>query len=420
MRAIVVVFIVACTASALFVTAGRAAAAVTRPNALDRSVDAIPQAQLLREPAVALVDADRQEAAQRLMRWKAPGWLLMVLAQIAALAYFWRSGWGAALRDALRRRIRSEFWVRFCFGGSLAVIAKIAALLPTFYLYRVDRVMGISTELSRGFVYDWFVTLVVAIVASGLVAAIVLWLADRTHQWYVYSIAGVVAASVLVAYANPYVVAPLYNRFEPLRGARVQQFNTLVRAAGMNDVAVAVDDRSRRTQTARATVIGIWSSRRIVLADTLVAASAPAEIAFYEARELNGVKRDDPLWRGLFIALLAILGAALAIFVADRVGFRRDDDPVSRLALVGALLGCAFLLAVPAYCAYSRVEAARDDAYAVALTGNRAAAVRAMIRRADEHMEELCPSLLPTLFFEHSPPIAQRVAAFNGAADPCP
>ncbi|MGH8165084.1 MAG: hypothetical protein ACREP1_12205, partial [Rhodanobacteraceae bacterium] len=159
----------------LVVCAGGAALAGTaRPNALDRSVDSITVTQLLARPAAQLVDGDRQAAALRLQRYRAPVWLLMVFLQIAVLAWFWRSGRAAAWRNRLRRFSQSEFLVRFCFGASLVAIAKLAALLPQFVEYRLWRIMDISTQLFRAWLGMWALDTILAMAIAGLIAAVVL------------------------------------------------------------------------------------------------------------------------------------------------------------------------------------------------------------------------------------------------------
>jgi Zn-dependent protease with chaperone function len=389
-------------------------AALQRPNATDKRVSAIPSAALLAKPAQALVDPDRQAAAARLVRWKAPGWIVMVLAQILALAYFWRSGGAAAWRERLRRSIGSEFVVRFLFGASLAAIAKFAALLPDFYLYRVDRVMELAGELSRAWAIDWVLNLLGAMLLAGVVAAIVLWLADRTHQWYIYTLLGFIGVCLAIAWSGPSLFDPIFNHYVPLQMADRPQLRALIARADLGDLPVVVEDRSRRAQTQSARADGLWSTRRIVLSDTSIAGSTPEELSWYVALELGHVADGDLLRVALLQALILILAVALGVFVADRIGFRRDDDPVSRLALVGAIFGGVFFLAVPAYNVGLRAMEAQADVYAAKLTQDPGAGVRALVRTADENLQGVSPGPIDTLFFERTPPLSQRIAALNG------
>ncbi|HEY5257180.1 MAG TPA: M48 family metalloprotease [Candidatus Baltobacteraceae bacterium] len=402
----------------LFLCALPAYAGPVRPNALDARASALATQQLLSAPAATLVDPDRQIAAARYVRWRIPGFLLTFLVPIGLLTYFWRSGLAAALRDRMRARL-AEFGVRFCMGAIVAAIAWIAALLPQFYLYRIERIMGISPQIWPSWALDWLGTFAVAVVATGVVAAVVLWLADRTHQWYLYTMLAVVVGEVLYAYVAPASVAPRYHDFRAPRAAIAARLQALETKAAVSGVPIVVADRSRQSPTDDAFVVGAGPSQRIVLTDSLVRAGTPGEIAFLTARAIEHVVDEDQVRRALVAALLVIIGMALAVTLADRVGFRRDDDPVSRLALVGALLGCTYLVALPVYQSYLRSGEGRVDMAAVALTGDRASAVRAMIRRADERLEPLCPNTLTMLYFQRTPPIAVRVAAFNGTPANC-
>jgi len=414
MRAILGAACAVFIAAIVCMSARPACAALARPNATDKRVSAIAQSTLLAQPARLLVDPQRQAAAARLVRWKAPGWIVMVLAQILALAYFWRSGAAAAWRDRLRRGIRSEFAVRFAFGASLAGIARLAALIPDFYLYRVDRVMELSGELSRAWAIDWIVGFAGAMLLAGVVAATVLWVADRTHQWYIYTLFGFVAVSLAIAWGGPALIEPAYNHYAPLALSYRPQMAALVAAAAVGDVPIVVEDRSQRAQTQSARYDGLWSSRRIVLTDTVVAGSTPQELNWYVALELAHVAAGDLWRRALLQALILIFGAALGVFVADRIGFRRDDDPVSRLALVGAIFGGVFFLAVPAYNVGLRAMEAQADRSAIRMTHDPGAGVRALVRTADENLEGVAPGPFAMLFFERTPSIAERVAALNG------
>jgi Zn-dependent protease with chaperone function len=354
------------------------ASAEMRPNALDVRVDALPRSALLTEPATRLVDRARQAAALRRAHWTVSGFVLIQLFEVTALFYLWSSGGAAALRDWLRRRIGREWNVRFLFGAALALVARLAAFLPSFYIYRVDHALDLTTELTRFWALFWIFHTVVAMIVAGLIAAIVLWLVARTHQWYLYTIFGILAASVGWSYVSPYLAS---------------SDSHLVRA--------------RNGLTAR-------------LREPLIVGRTPAEIEYEVAYEVGHIEHGDRLSIALIEGGVIIIFAALAVVIADRIGFRRDDDPLSRLAIVGALLGLVYLAAVPVRNAALRSYDFGADAYAVALTRDPAAAVRELVRTGDQRMEEVCPELTATLFLYTAPGIGARVAAINHVPSGCP
>ncbi len=406
---------------ALCVLLGAAAplqAAVLRPNAVDRRVSAIPAARLLSQPASALVDPNRQAAAARYTRWRIPGFLAEALLPIFLLVYFWRSGAAARTRDALRARMRSEFAVRWCFASLLTVVASVAALVPNFYLYRIERVMGLLAERNYLWALDWLCTMVVAALVVGVAAAAVLWLADRTHQWYLYTVAGIAAGAIVVAFLNPFAFAPLTHRDETISPLRASSYYAAERGVGMS-LPIVVRDRSVRSQTGDASLVGLWTSRRIVLSDTLIAGATSGETRFYVALEAARASQGDPLRSVLFDVAIAVLGIALAVFAADRWRFRRDDDEVSRLALVGALIGCAYLIVTPLYNVGARAMEGQAAVTAAASLDDRASAVRAAVRAADQGMLAICPGTFARLYFTDAPPAAALVSAYNGSAPSC-
>jgi STE24 endopeptidase len=396
-----------------------AAAALERPNALDRRVDALAQTALLAQPATALVDPARQSAALRRAHWTLVGWVLIQLFAAAALFYLWSSGGAAALRDWLRRHFRYEWIVRFLFGAALALVARLAAFVPAFYLYRVDRTLDVTTELTRIWGLWWVFHTLVGMIVAGVIAAIVLWLAERTHQWYVYMIIGILAASVAWSYAAPYLQPPGSRAYPLHNAALATQLDALLVRAQLPHVPVMVEDIGN-APFGGAVVLGVGGSRRIVLRERVIAGNTLPEIRYVVAYELGHIMHGDLLSIALIEGGVIIVFAALAVVIADRIRFRRDDDPLSRLTIVGALLALVYLAAVPVRNAALRSYDFDADQYAVALTGDPAAAVRALVRTADQRMEEVCPEQSATLFLYASPGIGARVARINRVPSACP
>ncbi len=395
-----------------------AEAALLRPNLLDRAVDSLAAAALLGKPAVALVDPARQAAAIRLEHWLLPGFFIAILAQVVALAYYWQSGTAARVRDRLRRAVPSEFVARLLFGASLALVARAAALLPEFYLYRVERAWSLSDQLLRTWGSRYVVNTLVAMLATGIVIAVVLWLVDRTHHWYLYTTAAIFATSIGLVYLNPLLIAPHIETFAPLPVSAQRIVTSLETRAQVHTPIVMQAQQGLRQDSAY--VLGFGPSTRIAVGDTLIAVASGRELAFDIANELGYVAMHLA-WRvALANAIFLIVGAAIAVTVADRVGFRRDDDPVSRLALVGALLGLVYLVVVPIDNTMLRGMSLDADRYAVALTGDRAAAVRSIVRDTEQNMHEVCPDIMTRLFMDDTASPAARIAAINGVPADCP
>ncbi len=357
----------------------------------------------------------------QLRRYTRPLFLLWALSQIALLYYLWSSGWAARLRDGLKRSIRSVTLLRFVYGAALAACAALAAFPAALIHYRVERAFGLSAETSGTWLHNGIVTVGIQAVSVGLIVAFVLALVDRARLWYLYAMAGLFVATLAMAFLEPIVVAPLFDRFIPLPPASSLQtpLRALERKARVSAAPIFVGNYSRRSSVAAAEISGFGPTKRIELGDTLLHSATQGEILFVTAREIGHYVRGDGFRLSLFWTFLFILCVALGVVAADRVGFRRDDDPLARLALALAFVGLAALLVTPIYNGYSRMLEERADAFGLELTGDRASAVRSFVRTADESLEPLCTSLPVLLYFYNSPPLGARIAAVTERANPC-
>lgn len=395
---------------------------IGRPNALDAEVTAIPAARLLHAPAASLIDPARAAAALHLQQFRTPLWVVMMALEIGVLAWFWNTGRSARLRDTLRAAVRSEFAMRFCFGALLAGLARLSALVPQVLEYRYMRILDLNDVLLRSWLVEWFSATLLAMAIAGAIAAVVLWLADRTRQWYIYTIAAVMGCTLLVSYANPVAIAPAYTHFMQsawLEGTGLQA--AVARLEGLTGVrAPIVQARtSPRSKIGRSYVMGWGGTQRIVVTDTLWAAATPGELEFVIARGLAWVQANTGLHVALVEGAFLVIGTALAVLIADRIGFRRDDDPVSRLALLGAIMGCVYVIAMPFYNGYLRSVERTTDAAAIALTHDPASAIRLEVRHADQALMPICPNPFAYWYLDAHVSPGTRISDLQGAPDYC-
>ncbi len=396
--------------------------AVAATSFVDSRVTALTRAALLSRPGSSLVDARRQRVAVRFRRYSRPLFFAWSLSQIGALFYLWASGRAARLRDALRKRIGPIFPMRFAYGALVAYLSAFAALPAALVRFRFDYIYGMTSEKSIDWPRDGFTGATLDALLVGAIVACVFALVDRTRLWYLWAMAGLCALTLLTAFLEPVVTAPLFNHFRPLAATSPLR-KPLVRLearAGIGNAPIEVADFSRRSHAIVADVAGFGPTKRIVLGDELLSVATPGEVLFLTAREFGHYAHGDDFRLSLFWTLLFIVCTALAVVLADRMLFRRDDDPLARLPLVFAFLGALALIATPVYNGYSRNLESRADAYALALTADRPSAVRAFVRIADETLAPLCPARLVRDYLYNSPPLGTRIAKVQRSRNPCP
>jgi STE24 endopeptidase len=256
-------------------------------------------------------------------------------------------------------------------GAALSVVTSAAAL-PVAAVARQRAIdVGLVTQSWPGWAGDlakgWTIGAVIA-GAGGAVAVVLLRRFRR--RWWLPASALVVAFAIVITYAGPVLIDPLFNKFEPVPAGRTREdVLELARRAGVDVGQVQVMDASRRTTAANAYVAGLGHTKRVVLYDTLVENFKPDELRLVVAHELAHVHYRDVPHGILWVALVAPAAMFAAAQLARRFAPRgADEAPASALPA----LALALALVVPVISTISlqlsrRVEA-RADSFALRLT----------------------------------------------------
>ncbi len=365
-------------------------------TSFDVHVDALSAHALLARPPQYLVDPARQRAARTITDLRQGVYFAWAAAQIWAFAWLWRSGRGARLRDALRRRVRSRIGFRAAFGGALGILAPLAGLPFALVSYRIGFNVGLTEQQIGSWLLDYALWMLVDAVCAAIAVALVLELVDRTRLWYLAFLAFLFASTVVNVAVAPVVLTPLHSQ---------------LRVAAIEAAApVEISNASRRTRTLTERTSGIGTFTRIILGDVLLAVTTPPERDYVIAHENAHVLHNDVLKKALIATTMFVFAVALAVLISDRVGFRRDDDAVSRLALVGAFLGGVGLVMLPLYNAYVRGIEYRADEDARHRLVDPVGAVRLLVREADHDLVPLCYRRSSSWYFADEPALGSRIA----------
>ena len=179
------------------------------------------------------------------------------------------------------------------------------------------------------------------------------------------------AVAAVFTWLAPVVLAPVFNKFEPLeQGQARQDVLELGEKAGVEIGEVYRVDASRRGTALNAYVNGLGPSKRVVLYDTLLSKLDRGERRSVVAHELGHVK-DNDIRRGLlFVALATPLGLLFAARFSEALGRRsgaEPGEPASLPALAIALAVTSFAIGVVGN-QLSRAVEAKADTTALELT----------------------------------------------------
>jgi STE24 endopeptidase len=343
---------------------------------------------------------------------------LFVMGSIVALAApavpyvtgAWETGWFALAALPIALPVRAMLFLAL-FQVLIAVIG-----LPLAYYggYVLPRRFGLSRQSPRGWAFDWLKGSLVGAVLGSLVGGVFLWtvVATGDHWWWTFGLFTSLLGLVLV-FATPYVLVPLFFKMQPLAdAATVERIHALVNRAGAPVRDVCSLDFSRRTAEANAAVIGLGRSRRVVIADTLLAEFSPPEVDAVVAHELgHHVHRDV---QRLLLGNAVLMW--LALFAAGRLA--SVALPVLSLPSLAYVPGYPMLFFVvelfslvvsPALNWWSRRLETGADRFALQLTGDPAAFAAAMRRVGCQNLVELCPPRWSEVLLATHPALQRRI-----------
>jgi STE24 endopeptidase len=308
-------------------------------------------------------DLARAHEYRRVGRALLLGTLVAELVVLALLV--WK---GRALADAVsglgRGRIRTGVLVGLAVAISLWLVALPLGAIGLWWRRRY----GLSHQGASGWVRDQVVALgVESLLVAATVAGALGLAAWLGRSWWLVGAPVFVFAGVLYFLAQPLLIQPLFNRFEPLPNARLAaDIKELGRREGVSVDKVLVADASKRTTAANAYVSGIGPTKRVVFYDTILDGRfTQPELESVAAHELGHVARSH-IWKGLgWFALIAIPGVFLVAWITER----RGGLPDPALVPLGIAVAIVFsFLAMPFGNLVSRRYEAEADWMALTAT----------------------------------------------------
>ncbi len=314
------------------------------------------------------------------------------------------TSWPLALRAAL-------------FVVAFELLAALVLLPVSYYSgFVLAHAFGLSRQTLSAWLLDWAKGLLVGAVLGLLGAGAFLWsVVQFGHGWW--WVFGLLAstATILMVFVTPYVLVPLFSRMRPIEDRETsERILALAQRAGAEVKEIDSLDFSRRTAEANAAVIGFGRSRRVILADTLLADFPPSEVDAVVAHELgHHVHRDVPRLMVFYLALqwIGLLLAATFEPLALPILSVPSLAYVPGFPMLYAVAEAYLLLLSPLSAWWSRRLEATADRFALRVTRDPAAFASAMRRLACQNLVELWPPRWAEVLLGSHPSVGRRIAA---------
>jgi STE24 endopeptidase len=312
----------------------------------------------------------------------------------------------------------------------LAAFTLIGALLDlpleAYSTFRVEQRFGFNRMTPKLWLADLAKGAAVGVLIGLPLAAVILWIMGASGGlWWLYAWVTWVAFNLVLMVLYPTVIAPMFNKFEPLPDeALKQRVQALMQRCGFAAKGLFVMDGSKRSAHANAYFTGLGAAKRVVFFDTLLQRLTPGEVEAVLAHELGHFKHKHVLKRMVGIFAFSLAGLALLGWLAGQSGFyaglgvqpnfAAPNDALALLLFMMALPPFTYFIS-PLMAHFSRRDEFQADAYASA-QADGAQLASALLKLHEDNAATLTPDPLYVRFYYSHPPASERLAALPAPA----
>lgn len=306
--------------------------------------------------------------------------------------------------------------------STLLLVSLIGLPLSIWRTFGVEARFGFNRMTIGLFVADLFKGLALGLVLGGPLVFVILFLMQQAGTlWWLYAWIVWVGFTVLITWAWPTLIAPLFNKFTPLSDETLKQrAEALLQRCGFSSRGVFVMDGSRRSVHGNAYFTGVGRSKRIVFFDTLLERLQIAEVEAVLAHELGHFRLHHVRWRLLLSLAFGLGGLALLGFLTQWPEFYRAFD-IATPSPHAALLLFVFVLPVFTYFTtplgawWSRKHEFEADEFAAQFADARQLA-EALVKLYRDNATTLTPDRLHSAFYDSHPPALVRISRLQQLA----
>ena len=342
---------------------------------------------------------------------------MLALGYDALLLLGWTLGGGLELLDGSWRAAGYSP----VLTGTLVMLSAMVLMtlldLPfsLYHTFVTEQRFGFNRSTPALFISDLLKQGALLFVIGGPLIALALWIMDASGGlWWLYVWIVWMTFTLVMFWAWPAVIAPLFNKFSPLQDEGLKQrIQALMDKCGFRSKGIFVMDGSKRSGHGNAYFTGFGNNKRIVFFDTLLDSLEPAEIEAVLAHELGHFRLKHIQKRLLSTMLLSLAALALLGWLAAQDWFYHGLGVSLRSPWMALLL---FMMALPAFSFFlqpllsrlSRKHEFEADAYAVEQSSGTALAC-ALVKMYRENASTLTPDPLYSAYHDSHPPAPVRI-----------
>jgi len=305
---------------------------------------------------------------------------------------------------------------------AILLLGQLLLSIP-FSLYStfvIEERYGFNKTTPRTFMLDLVKGIVLTALVGFPILAAVFWIfATWSDVAWLYSWIAVSMFQIVMVFAAPTLIMPLFNRFKPLEKEELRDaIQTYANEQRFAMKGVFEMDGSKRSAKSNAFFTGFGRSRRIVLFDTLIAKHTIPELVAIVAHEMGHYKKQH-ITQGILRAILAsgITFYVLSLFIGNEglfAAFRMDHISIyASFVFFGFLYSPLAMTIGVIENAISRRHEFEADAFAATTTECSDSMITALKKLSSDNLSNLTPHPFK-VFIEYShPPVLQRIQALE-------
>jgi Zn-dependent protease with chaperone function len=283
----------------------------------------------------------------------------------------------ARIRD-IAVNISPNRWAQgFAFLLLFLLVSTALSLPLDLYAHSVQRAYGLSVQGWGSWFADQGKSFALTYVLGGLGVMLLFWLIRKfPKRWWIALWFPVMAFAVFGVFISPYVIDPLFNKFEPLQQTNPDLVAQLEKVVAKGDGIVIPPERmflmkaSDKVTTLNAYVTGFGASKRVVVWDTSIAKGTPDEILFIFGHEMGHYVLGH-IVRGILFSFVLILiefflGFHLFQLLLRKFGAKwgiPSQDNWGALGVFVLVLSVLGFLSTPIANSYTRTQEHAADVY---------------------------------------------------------
>ena len=336
----------------------------------------------------------------------------------SALLLLWTLAGGLQFLDNwLRTFSMSEILTGTALILSVFAIMTILELpLSLFKIFKIEQSFGFNKMTPKIFFVDLLKNTIVGFLIGAPLLLFVLWIMENSGTyWWVYVWFTWLTFSLLMMWAYPAFIAPIFNKFRTLENDELKtRIENLLARNGFKSNGIFVMDGSTRSTHGNAYFTGLGANKRIVFFDTLMEELSYDEIEAVLAHELghfkcNHIRKRISLLAAIFFIGLGILGWLInQTWFYNGLGIEQMSTYIALLLFVMISPAFTFFLQ-PIFSFISRQHEFEADDFAAgqAQTENL---ITALVNLYRENANTLTPDPLYSAFHDSHPPAPIRIA----------